>query len=88
MQWECNVMTAKNLNNLVAALAGRNSSEDFTLLLGTVIRVWPQDLHRIVQGTKMSYFAVASAKFPQTGARPLDPRTPITLSFRDDLTVL
>ncbi len=52
MQWECNVMTAKNLNNLVAALAGRNSSEDFTLLLGTVIRVWPQDLQRILQETK------------------------------------
>lgn len=67
---ECNVMSAKNLNKLVGALAGRGSSEDSAILVGTVIRVWPQDLHRIVQETKMSHFAAASGKFPQTGARP------------------
>jgi len=67
---ECNVMTAKNLNNVVGAPRWSGSSEDSALLVGIVIRVWPQDLHRIVQGTKMSHCAVASGKFPQTGARP------------------
>jgi hypothetical protein len=67
---ECNVMTAKNLNNAVGALAGRGSSQDSALLVGIVIRVWPQDLHRNVQETKTSNFVVASGKFPQTGARP------------------
>lgn len=67
---ECNVMTAKNLNNVVGALAGLGSSEDSALLVGTVMRVWPQDLHRNVQETKTSNFAVASGKFPQTDARP------------------
>ena len=63
-------MNAKNLNNAVVALAGRGSSEDSAPLEGTVIRVWAQDLHRIVQETKTSNFAVASGKFPQTSARP------------------
>jgi len=67
---ECNVMTAKNLNNAVAALAGRGSSEDSTLLAATAGRVWPQGLHRIVQETEASTFVVASGKFPLPGARP------------------
>jgi hypothetical protein len=58
---ECNVMTAKNLTILVGALAGRGSGEDSALPVGTVIRVWPRDLHRIVQETKTSNFAVGQA---------------------------
>jgi hypothetical protein len=58
------VMTAKNLNNPAGALAGRDSGEDSALLVGTVIRVWPRDLHKIVQETKTSNFAVASGQFP------------------------
>jgi hypothetical protein len=57
-------MTAKNLNNPAGALAGRDSGEDSALLVGTVIRVWPRDLHKIVQETKTSNFAVASGQFP------------------------
>ena len=67
---ECNVMTAKTLNNAVGALAGRGSSQESALLVGIVIRVWPQDLHRNVQETETSNFVVASGKFPPTGARP------------------
>ena len=49
---ECNVMTAKNLNNVVDCPRWSGSSEDSALLVAIVIRAWPQDLHRIVQETK------------------------------------